>query len=113
MRTGTPEEPELYVSAWRDLSPAGTDRSLSDVYGQTAVDTLESGIMPSERWGAGSRQGALVSAVYQELVISPLLQEMLSGYFTSSQTIVEMYRTVVGLIPDYPFPLEVQPPTEP
>jgi hypothetical protein len=34
---------------------------------------------------------------------------MLSGYFTSSQTIVEMYLAAVGAIPGYDFPIQVVP----
>jgi hypothetical protein len=38
---------------------------------------------------------------------------MLSGYFTSSQTIVEMYKVVVDAIPDYQFPIEIAPTATP
>jgi len=39
------------------------------------------------------------------MVISPLLQEMLSGYFTSSQTVVELYLAIIDQLPSYPFPI--------
>jgi hypothetical protein len=33
-----------------------------------------------------------------------MLQEMLSGYFSSDQSIIEAYNRIVELIPDYAFP---------
>jgi multiple sugar transport system substrate-binding protein len=113
MRTGTAEDQDGYVTAWRELNLPGEQLSLADFYGIEAVGAIERDILPTERWGFEQGQGALVTRLHDGLVLSPWLQEMLSGYFTSSQTIVEMYRSVVNLIPGYAFPLDVQSSTGP
>jgi hypothetical protein len=50
-----------------------------------------------------------LASVYEELLFAPLLQDMLSGYFSSSETIVEMYLATVSAIPGYSYPVQVAP----
>lgn len=112
MRRGTGAEPAQYASAWLEMPIPGHQQTLSDLFGPAIIGEMEATLLPTERWGYAEGQGVLVTDLYEDLILSPLLQEMLSGYFTSSQTIVEMYRTVVDLIPDYAFPLEIQESSE-
>ena len=41
--------------------------------------------------------------IYEELTLSILLQELLSGYFTSSYAIIDAYQRVTDLIPGYQY----------
>jgi hypothetical protein len=70
---------------------------------------LSQNIAPADRWGLVRGQGALLSTLYEELLFAPLLQDMLSGYFNSSETVVEMYLVAVEAIPGYDFPIQVAP----
>jgi hypothetical protein len=83
--------------------------SLFEIYGQELVDQLSQNVVTPSRWGFDQGQGALVTTIYEKLVLSPLIQEMLSGYFTSSQTIIEIYRAVTDLLPGYAYPLDSEP----
>jgi multiple sugar transport system substrate-binding protein len=106
MRLGTPAETDKFIAGWQTLPLAGDQRSLADIYGQTLVDQLLEGITTTNRWAIQQKQGKLISALYVDQTISRLLQEMLSGYFTSSQTIIEMHNAAVALIPNYAYPTE-------
>ncbi|MCI0396725.1 MAG: extracellular solute-binding protein [Chloroflexi bacterium] len=110
LRLGTAGQPQRFIEAWGNLPLADGGPSLNDIYGQDLVDRLGGRVATTDRWGFDQGQGALVALVYEDLTLSPLLQEMLSGYFTSSQTIVEMYRAVVDLIPNYAYPLPTSTP---
>lgn len=107
MRRGTVISPTHFVDGWRTLPLAGSALSLQDIYGAALVDQLEESMARASRWGFSQGQGAVMTRLYEELVFSILLQEMLSGYFTSSQTIVEAYRRAIALIPDYPYAVDL------
>ena len=109
MRWGTDDVPGLFIDRWGSLPVGGSDRTLTDIYGQVLVDQLKEGIADSQRWGFRQGQGALIGTMYQELTLPVVLQEMLSGYFNSGQTLNEMYRRITDLIPDYAY----YPATEP
>ena len=51
--------------------------------------------------------------LYEELTLSIVLQEMLSGYFNSSKTQFEAYNRIIELIPNYQYPIEVEATSEP
>ena len=104
-----PGEPDRFLNTWASfpLRPGGP--TLVEAYDSEVAEKLISDLTLANRWGFPQNQGDLVSRLYEDLTLSPLLQEMLSGYFTSSQTIIEMYADVVDLIPDYPFPIEIAP----
>lgn len=103
MRWGTADEPRRFIDAWGERPLAGSDLSLTDLYGAELVAALRDGVADSSRWALPQGQGALLTKLYEELTFSIVLQEMLSGYFDSSQTIEEAYNRIVELIPDYPF----------
>jgi hypothetical protein len=87
--------------------------SLTAIFGQETTDQLLNGITTTNRWAFQENQGRLITALYEDLTFSRILQEMLSGYFTSSQTIIEMHNAAVALIPNYAYPIEasVEPST--
>lgn len=109
LRLGTPGESDKFLNTWANfpLRPGGP--TLAEAYDSAVAEQLVSDLTLSNRWGFPQNQGDLVSHLYGDLTLSPLLQEMLSGYFTSSQTIIEMYTGVIDLIPGYPFPIEIAP----
>jgi multiple sugar transport system substrate-binding protein len=113
IRRGNADDPAIYIDSWGELPLRSGSPGLKEIYGTELVEQLQEGIAPSSRWGFQEGQGALVTQIYEELLVAPLLQEMLSGYFTSSQTIVEMYKVVVDAIPDYQFPIEIAPTATP
>jgi multiple sugar transport system substrate-binding protein len=113
LRLGTREQPLLFREQWRSMPLLEGGPSISDVFGEAVVRELENNVATPERWGFDNGQAALTTLIYEDLILSPLLQEMLSGYFTSSQTIIEMHRAVVELIPDYSFPVPIVPTEQP
>ncbi len=109
MRWGTAVMPNQFIDVWGTKPLSGTDFSLMDIYGETAVNQLRDGIASSKRWGIQQGQGRLMADIYQELTLSIVLQEMLSGYFNPSKTIIETYNRIIELIPNYPY--EIDPAT--
>lgn len=113
MRLGTADRPRRFIDAWGTQPLAGSDQSLTDLYGPDLVAELRDGVATSNRWGLHQEQGTLVTKLYEELTFSIVLQEMLSGYFNSSQTIIEAYNRVVGLIPNYQYSVTPEPTATP
>lgn len=103
LRRGTPDQPRRFIDTWGTLPLIPDGPSLSDLYGAEVIGQLSEGVATSDRWGFREGQGELVTATYRELTFSILLQEMLSGYFTSSQTVIEAYKRVTALIPNYAY----------
>jgi multiple sugar transport system substrate-binding protein len=112
MRLGTVASPNSFINSWTELTLENGTMTLADIYGEEIIANLSRGIASSSRWGFPERQGAIVTTLHEELILPTLLQEMLSGYFTSSQTIIEMYTAIVDLIPFYDFPIELVPTPE-
>jgi len=106
LRRGNSVDNGHFYRAWRQLPVVPGGPTLEAIYGTTLVDQLSQDVAQSNRWGLPD-QGELMAAVYENLTFSILVQEMLSGYFNSSQSVVEAYLRVVGLIPDYPFEMQV------
>ncbi len=104
MRWGTPDSPRQFIDSWGSQPLAGSDDTLESLYGPDVVATLREGIATTGRWGLPQGQGELITTLYEELTLSIVLQEMLSGYFSSDQSIIEAYNRIVDLIPNYAFP---------
>jgi len=104
MRWGTPDEPRQFIDAWGNQPLAGSNQTLESLYVSEVVATLRDGIATTGRWGLPQGQGELITTLYEELTLSIMLQEMLSGYFSSDQSIIEAYNRIVDLIPNYAFP---------
>ncbi len=112
LRRGTAEDPTQFTSAWQNL-PVGTSANsttLADIYGTELVGSLADNVSQTNRWGLGSNQGDFTTAVRRQMLFPILLQEMLSGYFTSDQAVTEAYDRLVDLIPDYAYYNEPTPP---
>lgn len=103
LRLGTAANPTQFSDVWLTLPVAGSDKTLLDFYAPDLIDDLRQGIAQASRWGFRQGQGALISHMAAEQVMPILLQEMLSGYFTSAQTVQEAYKRTVALIPDYAY----------
>jgi multiple sugar transport system substrate-binding protein len=108
MRLGTRENPGLFIEAW-GTSPGVNGESLAELYGEDIVDLLRDGLTETERWGFQQGEGALVGKLYENLTLSVVLQEMLSGYFNTTKTIQEAADRVIELIPNYQFAIEPTP----
>lgn len=114
LRWGDSTDPRRFIDAWGNTPLPGSNQSLTDLFGTETVDALRQGIATAPRWGIQEGQGALVTQLYENLTLSIILQEMLSGYFTPAQTIIEAYNRVTDLIPNYPYyqDLEAEPTPE-
>jgi multiple sugar transport system substrate-binding protein len=106
MRLGDTAGSTAFLEAWKTLPLGDGQPTLTDIYGQELTDQLVEDLTNTNRWAFQQRQGLLVTDLYKDLTMSRLLQEMLSGYFTSSQTIIEMHRAAVAFIPNYAYAIE-------
>ena len=104
MRWGNPANPRQFIDDWGSQPIAGSDQSLLSLYGPELVATLRDDLASTGRWGLPQGQGQLVTSLYEEVTLSIVLQEMLSGYFSSDQSIIEAYNRIIELIPNYAFP---------
>lgn len=109
MRLGTAAEPTLYRQTWLTLPMVGGGQALADIYGAEVAEQIATGITETGRWGFTQGQGKLVTDVYRKFIFPIILQEMLSGYFTTSQAVIETYNRVVALIPNYAYYTEPSP----
>jgi len=108
MFLGTSAEPNLYIDRWGQ-SPIVEGRSLNDIYGQDTVNLLKNNIAGTKRWGFEQGHGALIGKLYESLSFSVILQEMLSGYFDSRETIQQAAERAIEFIPNYQFFVEPTP----
>lgn len=109
MLWGTAEEPRRYIDAWGTTPLPGSDTSLADLFGDETVAQLRDGIAAAPRWGIRHGHGALMTSLYEDLTLSIVLQEMLSGYFNVATSAREAFRRVVDQIPNYAFSTELPP----
>lgn len=93
-----------YLALWRTLPLTSGNQSIVELYGEAQVaELLVEGITEIGRWGIAEGQGKLMSNIYEQLLIAPILQRMLSGFINSSQAIVDMNADVINTIPNYQF----------
>lgn len=92
-----------FLELWQAMPIGNSGRTLTDLFGAEQVTELTQDIANSPRWGIRQGQGRLITQIYQKLTFSIVLQEMLSGYFTSSQAVIEAHKRVVDLIPNYAY----------
>ncbi|RMH00696.1 MAG: extracellular solute-binding protein [Chloroflexi bacterium] len=109
MRWGTAESPRRFIDNWGTQPIAQSNQSLTDIYGPQLVQQLREDIVTPTRWGYAQKHGELITVLYEELTFSIVLQEMLSGYFTPDQTLIETYLRVTDLIPNYQYYIELEP----
>ncbi len=106
LRQGETAETNNFLTEWQELPLGDGQPSLTDIFGQELTDQLLTGITSTNRWAFQEKQGRLITELYENLTVSRILQEMLSGYFTSSQTIIELHNAAVALIPNYAYAIE-------
>ncbi len=104
LRWGTAENPTEFIDAWGHTG----NPSLADLYGEEIMAQLRDGVAATPRWGIRQGQGALLTNLYENLTISITLQEMLSGYFNPTQTIIEAYNRVTDEIPNYQYDRDLE-----
>jgi multiple sugar transport system substrate-binding protein len=109
LRYGLPDQPTLFQDLWLEMPLKQNQQSLTDIYGSEVTNQLVGGAHDINRWGLEQHQGQLITDIYEEPLLSPLLQEMLSGYITSSQTVIEIFQAVVAEIPEYDFTIPIIP----
>ena len=109
LRRGTTDAPDAFAVAWRTLplTPDGPD--VAELFGVDVVADIQAQVETADRWAFRVGQGRLMTAIYEDLTLSLVLQELLSGYFTSSYAIIDAYNRVTDLIPGYAFYPEVDP----
>ncbi len=107
MRMGDQTDSQKFLQLWASLPVAPDGRTVTDIYGAEVAQVLSQDVSAEVRWGIASGQGDVIAEVYRQNVFSIILQEMLSGYFTSSQAIVAAWERVVELIPGYRFETEI------
>ncbi|PIE81286.1 MAG: hypothetical protein CSA11_04645 [Chloroflexi bacterium] len=113
LREGSRENPTRFLDNWGQEPLLGGEQSLSDLFGEQITIQLRDGVAESNRWGISQNQGGLVTTLYRELAFSVILQEMLSGYFDTNQTLFEAYQRVIEFIPNYAFEVKTEPTSTP
>ncbi len=99
-------QPQYFTDEWKNIPIENSQLTLEEIFGKEFIDSLVKGTGNDSRWGIPFGQGDILSTLYEQIILSPLLQEMLSGYFSSSQTVLEIYRAIIEEISDYPFPIQ-------
>lgn len=116
MRLGDQQDQDKFLELWYQLPLSADGQTLTDIYGEDVAVNLTQGIASAPRWGIDSGQGELIGTIYKQNILAIVLQEMLSGYFTSSQAIVASWERAIELIPGYQYETELpeflQPPSE-
>jgi multiple sugar transport system substrate-binding protein len=104
LRWGTAVNPTQFIDTWGHTGAP----SLADLYGEELIAQLRDGVAAAPRWGIRQGQGSLLTTLYENLTISVTLQEMLSGYFNPTQTIIEAYNRVTDEIPNYQYDRDLE-----
>ncbi|MFT5194951.1 MAG: multiple sugar transport system substrate-binding protein [Cellvibrionaceae bacterium] len=107
MRLGDAEDPEKFLNLWYQLPISADGQTLVTVFGEDVAANLTRGIASTPRWGIDSGQGDIIATIYKQNMIAIVLQEMLSGYFTSNQALVAAWERAIELIPEYQFETEI------
>lgn len=83
---------EAMLAEWQamPMSGATAGETVEAVFGQEMVAALSATIADAPLWGYSLGRGEIVGSIYEELPLAVILQEMLSGYITSAQAILEM-----------------------
>lgn len=112
MRHGTPEEPQRFSEGWYELPLVPGGESIADIFGMEMASTLATGVVNSNRWAYAQGEGALITTVFEDLTLSILLQELLSGYYDADRAAIEGYKRLVELIPNYRYYVDPEPTPE-
>lgn len=87
VRSGTPEEPTLFVEGWSTLEVGVSDRApLGSFYSADVIDDLVAGLETGDRWAFRQGQGGLVTRLYGTRVMSEAIRRFLDGEQTAEAT---------------------------
>ena len=103
LRLGADADQRQFIDAWGTQPLSSSEDSLTDIYGADLVTKLREETAVSNRWGISQGQAILITDIYENLTLSVVLQEMLSGYFNSEDTLNEAYVRILDLIPNYQY----------
>jgi multiple sugar transport system substrate-binding protein len=112
MRHGTPEESQRFSDAWYDLPLVPGGETVAEIFGMEIATTLATGVVNVDRWAYTQGEGALMTKISEDLTLSILLQELLSGYYDADRAAIEGYKRLVELIPDYRYYSDPEPTPE-
>ncbi|MEM7802775.1 MAG: hypothetical protein AAF633_26530, partial [Chloroflexota bacterium] len=112
LRNGPADNPDQFKSLWYEFPVAGQEETLTELFGEEITNRLANGVADAPRWGIDTGYGPLMGNIYESNLVAIVLQEMLSGYFTSNQAGIEAYQRVVDLVPNYAYQIDLSELTE-
>lgn len=98
MRTGTQDDPDLYLEGWSQLE-VGVDRRapLSEIYTPEQLETITEGATGYTRMGFDVGQSVLASAVSTQFFIQENLVAVLNGELTAEEAAEEVQIAIEDL----------------
>jgi len=86
-----------FAALWSGLPLVEGGATLDEAFGPGTAAGLAEAVSNSLRWGFASGRGDLMGRLVEEVTLSPLLQEMLGGYFTPERMLVKINQAIVAL----------------
>lgn len=98
VRRGTADEPNKFSELWSGLD-VGVDRKapLGDLYEQSMIDEIVSGLDVAQRWGVADGQLAAASKIINSQVINRLVREYIDGERDAAATVAELNKAIAGV----------------
>lgn len=93
------------LAIWRDMPLTGGSDSVATLFSPALTDLLVNDITATERWS----DGVLLTTIYEQLTVAPILQRMLSGYIGSSQATVDTQNALLEANQVAPLVIEREP----
>jgi multiple sugar transport system substrate-binding protein len=80
VRTGTPEDPDRFTTAW-DTLEMGVDAkaSMADVYGPEVVEQIATAATTADRWAIGTGDGGLLGPVSTQMPVPKAVSDLAAG----------------------------------
>ncbi|MGR3579554.1 MAG: ABC transporter substrate-binding protein [Sagittula sp.] len=90
-RRGTADDPTAFQKAWAEL-PVGVDRKapLGDLYDQSKIDEIVSGLDVAQRWGVTEGQLALASKMINSQAINRIVRQYIDGQIEVADAVAAM-----------------------
>jgi multiple sugar transport system substrate-binding protein len=98
VRTGTPEDPELFLSAWED-SEIGVDTRmpLAEALSEETSEQLRGGVDHMDRWGITEGHGELVGAMLGELPVPKAISAQAGGEIDDAEAARRAHDDVLAI----------------
>jgi multiple sugar transport system substrate-binding protein len=98
MRPGTADDPTLFVEGWKQLETGvDTKARLSEFYSDEVIQAIVDGASNFQRWGFTQGAGALVTAVYESLLVPQALRDVIDGTVSAAKAAAELQAAVTEL----------------